>query len=524
MSLTPLTSRLAPSLLLAALAGSALAAPPTLQNLGVLPNGTESRGSAVTPDGSVVTGFSTTPNGYRAFRWTAQSGMQDLGVPSGLSTTAANSISISGNAVAGNASNRLFRWTSSGGPQNLGLLPGGTLGLATGISGDASIVVGFSNSPSSGGLAVRWTASGGVQSLGTLPGGSNGGSGAHAISQDGSIIVGTSSWAGGSNHPFKWTAQSGMQDLGVLPGATFGFATGVSANNAVIVGDCVTPSGSRIFRHINSALQNLGTPQGASDAYARSTNYDGKVVTGRALIAPQTYRACVWNTNNGIIDLKSWLTALGTNTTGWTLTEAWGVSADGSVIAGTGEYNGQTRAFLVRGLPCPSTANLTANPMDQTVCPGSSASFSVAYDAPAQVSIRWNLEVHTQGAVMIHELSGPFFADPVTGLSFEVAGWDAPDLTLSAMRPAPDIDNITVHAVLTNPCGSTVSAPARLAFRSPDLNQDGNADQDDVLTLINAIGGGSADSPIDPDLNRDGNADQDDVVALINWISGGECP
>jgi probable HAF family extracellular repeat protein len=518
------THRLSPCLILAAIAGSALATPPTIQNLGILPGGTESHGSAVTPDGLVVTGYGTTPNGYRAFRWTASGGMQDLGVPPAISFTAANSISTSGNAVAGNGGNRLFRWTSSGGMQNLGLLQGGTLGLATGISGDASIVIGYSNSPSSGGLAVRWTAQTGVQSLGTLPGGANGGSGAYGISQDGSIIVGTSSWSGGPNHPFKWTAQGGMQDLGVLPGATFGFATAVSRNNAVIVGDCVTPSGSRIFRHINNGLQNLGTPQGASDSYARSTNYDGKVVTGRALIAPQTYRACVWNTNNGIIDLKTWLIALGANTTGWTLTEAWGVSADGSVITGTGDYNGQTRAFIVRGLPCPSTANLSTEPMDQVVCPGASASYSVGFDAPGEVSILWRLEVHTPGAVMSYDLTRPFFADPVTGLTFEVAGWDTPDLTITGMQPAPGVENVTVHAVLTNPCGSVASAAARLAVMSPDLNLDGNTDQDDVTTLINAIGGGASDGVLDPDLNRDGNADQDDVVALINWISGGACP
>jgi len=58
----------------------------------------------------------------------------------------------------------------------------------------------------------------------------------------------------------------------------------------------------------------------------------------------------------------------------------------------------------------------------------------------------------------------------------------------------------------------------------PDLNQDGNADQDDVLFLISVIGGGENVSGIDPDFNRDGNADQDDVLALIQVIGGGDCP
>jgi hypothetical protein len=58
----------------------------------------------------------------------------------------------------------------------------------------------------------------------------------------------------------------------------------------------------------------------------------------------------------------------------------------------------------------------------------------------------------------------------------------------------------------------------------PDLNQDGNVDQDDVAYLINVIAGGENPTNIDPDFNGDGNVDQDDVAALINVIAGGGCP
>jgi hypothetical protein len=58
----------------------------------------------------------------------------------------------------------------------------------------------------------------------------------------------------------------------------------------------------------------------------------------------------------------------------------------------------------------------------------------------------------------------------------------------------------------------------------PDMNQDGNADQDDVTYLINAIGGGGNPNNIDLDFNQDGNADQDDVTALVNVVAGGACP
>jgi hypothetical protein len=58
----------------------------------------------------------------------------------------------------------------------------------------------------------------------------------------------------------------------------------------------------------------------------------------------------------------------------------------------------------------------------------------------------------------------------------------------------------------------------------PDVNQDGNVDQDDVVYLINVVGGGGNPTGIDPDFNQDGNIDQDDVTALINVVAGGACP
>lgn len=58
----------------------------------------------------------------------------------------------------------------------------------------------------------------------------------------------------------------------------------------------------------------------------------------------------------------------------------------------------------------------------------------------------------------------------------------------------------------------------------PDVNQDGNIDQDDVSYLINVVAGGPNPTGIDPDFTRDGNADQDDISSLINVVAGGACP
>lgn len=58
----------------------------------------------------------------------------------------------------------------------------------------------------------------------------------------------------------------------------------------------------------------------------------------------------------------------------------------------------------------------------------------------------------------------------------------------------------------------------------PDLNADGNTDQDDVICIINTVAGNPGCTAQDPDFNADGNVDQGDVAALINVVAGGDCP
>jgi len=58
----------------------------------------------------------------------------------------------------------------------------------------------------------------------------------------------------------------------------------------------------------------------------------------------------------------------------------------------------------------------------------------------------------------------------------------------------------------------------------PDVTCDGNADQEDVLCMINAVAGNTGCECQDADFNRDGNVDQDDVVAMINVVAGGPAP
>ncbi|MDX2132929.1 MAG: M12 family metallo-peptidase [Planctomycetota bacterium] len=81
-----------------------------------------------------------------------------------------------------------------------------------------------------------------------------------------------------------------------------------------------------------------------------------------------------------------------------------------------------------------------------------------------------------------------------------------------------------------NALGITNTAPVIAAFRtggalSPDYNDDGNVDQDDILCLVQAVAGDpSCSGGGDPDYTRDGNVDQDDVAQLTQLVAGAFCP
>ena len=150
--------------------------------------------------------------------WSQQPSLRWLGTLPGGGSSEAYGVSADGAVVVGMASNaarqwRAFRWTASGGMQNLGTL-GGDWSLARGVSADGAVVVGWAYNAAGQRLAFRWTASGGMQNLGTLGGYY---SYASDVSADGAVVVGGANNAAGPERAFRW--ENGvMQDLGTLDG------------------------------------------------------------------------------------------------------------------------------------------------------------------------------------------------------------------------------------------------------------------------------------------------------------------
>ncbi len=313
------------------------------QGLGYLPNKDwRSYANAVSADGSVVVGVSHSHFGQEAFRWTAEDGMQGLGYLPGELWSQAIEVSANGLVVVGTSDTpegsqgEAFRWTESSGMVGIGALSNEWFFQSQGkaVSADGSVVVGVSMNPSGDDEAFRWTESTGMEGIGDLPGGDFY-SWAYGVSADNSVIVGVSDSTLGLE-AFRWTQSNGMVGLGFMQGGDYGSeALACSADGSVIVGWGHFGGHIEAFRWTESeGMVSLGVGN------ALAVSADGSVVVGSG--------AFIWDECHGRRSIQDILeNEFGLNLTGWTLTSAGGISADGLTIVGTGTNPiGQTEAWI----------------------------------------------------------------------------------------------------------------------------------------------------------------------------------
>ena len=132
---------------------------------------------------------------------------------------------------------------------------------------------------------------------------------AFSVSADGSTVVGWSVSTGTVFEAFRWTSGGGMVGLGDFPSSIFeSRANGVSGDGSVVVGQGTSSFGNEAF---------------------------------------------IWDAGNGLQNLKTVLESqLGFPLTGWTLTDALAVSADGTTIVGYGNNpTGNIEAYVAVILP-----------------------------------------------------------------------------------------------------------------------------------------------------------------------------
>jgi len=373
------------------------------RGLGFLPGQSESYATAVSADGCVVVGtapymkamtddlkpggdyslpVTSGPDLYQAFRWTQGGGMVGLGFIPGMNDSRGVAVSADGSVVvgygydlahnAGTTAPQAFRWTAAGGTVGCGV--DSTYGAA--VTADGSVVFGnrvdsmasVTNSPA-GPWPFMWTeGSGTTEFLGCAF--------VSGVSADGTVKAGVSaSFFYGD--AVRWSPTGEMTHLAHLRSQTYAGARAVSADGAVIVGtesdNRLGPSGwSEAFRWTEAGgVVGLGyLPGGLEQTQAFAVSADGSVIVGRGSVgyAPPgdgfsqaIYEAFIWTPDEGMRNLRDLLIAqCGLDLTGWTLASATGVSADGRTIVGTGvNPDGQTEAWMAV-IPEPATLALLA--------------------------------------------------------------------------------------------------------------------------------------------------------------------
>ncbi len=168
-------------------------------------------------DGHVV-GYSSGPNGKRAFLWTRRTGVRNLGVLPGGNYSSACDINdwdqVAGTSASA-AGDRAVLWTNTN-IRDLGRLPGDESSEASTINNNGDIV-GYSKGPR-GMRAFLWTEATGMQDLGVLPGGNS--SRALGINDMGAVVGSSTSSSG--DRAFIWTKEAGMRDLNNSASVTSG--------------------------------------------------------------------------------------------------------------------------------------------------------------------------------------------------------------------------------------------------------------------------------------------------------------
>ena len=330
----------------------------------------------VSADGSVVVGaidgdwfYPGSIAGY-SFRWTQANGINIIAT--GRSSNAyrppsssANVVSADGSVVLGSSfnpgyrqifdSSSAFRWTPDLGQVDFSGIYFNDVSANGSVMVGAILGVNYFNPydpypkppypPYDPNKAFRWTQETGIVELGKL-GNNSGDSVAHAVSADGSVVVGSSRTASGYevigyDEAFRWTEETGMVDLGSLIGNSNSSADGVSADGSVIIGS----SNGQAFRW----TQETGMVSLGSNSSASGVSADGSIIVGTS--ANQAFR---WTQKTGIVSLKETLIGEGLDVSGWTLSSATAISADGFTIVGNGiNPSGQSEAWVANLEPVP---------------------------------------------------------------------------------------------------------------------------------------------------------------------------
>jgi len=212
---------------------------------GVLFNGGEVSND-VSGDGRTIVGMAKDAGGIthagiwiQSTEWRLLGSFSPTAVPCGTTLSTASGVSRDGQVVVGSAKDsctlsHAFRWTASSGMVDLGSSVQGKASSGLNVSGDGNVVVGYQEAANGVRQGVRWLS--GRQEL--IPGADGSVGQALGTNVDGSIVVGRQcrpALGNADQSAWVWTAQAGTKCLPApqrisVPGPGVGPPVGVEAN------------------------------------------------------------------------------------------------------------------------------------------------------------------------------------------------------------------------------------------------------------------------------------------------------
>jgi uncharacterized membrane protein len=233
----------------------------------------------------------------------------------------------------------------------------------SGVSDDGMIVCGTTRGAGSPGepQGFYWTAGGGMVLIGNpiLAVGTPFGDGAD-LSGDGQTLVGTTRFDGLKSAGFKWSVGLGFSPQAATVPTSLATATATNGNGSVVVGQ--TRHGGYVGSYSNEDATvwyddnqiegySLGLFPGGTISDALGVSRDGSVVVGEALRANEEgITAFRWDQQNGLV-------SLGDLPGGYHFSRANAASQDGSIIVGYGTASFDTGGFSVDHRACYWDAN-----------------------------------------------------------------------------------------------------------------------------------------------------------------------
>jgi probable HAF family extracellular repeat protein len=259
--------------------------------------------TAVNSKGAVV-GFANRPGdaNSRAFLWTQQRGVEDLGTLGGSSGTA-NAISDNGIVVGQSATSHnlphAFMWTRHTGMVDLGTLDEGLTSAAQAVNDDG-VIVGSSQTTqmASDGHAIShafvWTRRTGMVDI--VPDRFDG-LDSFAERINGRFVIGQTFVADGTGpkHGFAWTAKDGFVDIGTL-GGDASFAAGVN-DQGLVVGNSQTAGNAAIRAFVWSASTRTMVPLDSGDGTSTANAITDNFIVGSSCDAGNCH-ATLWKPNS----------------------------------------------------------------------------------------------------------------------------------------------------------------------------------------------------------------------------------